>query len=290
MSTHRSLMAPKRGSTRFTVTREDCQLDPRKRELPASINVTPIPCGSGGRKKYRLALENSTDRICNLEALEDELRTIGLNLRVSAVENILNTLLDVIPKFMAQTGQSVRIGNLLTLKAYVTGSLDNANDALDPDKNHLEIRATISPALRYSISKAKLVNVKQLRNAISNVSLEMNGAVSDEVDAEHNIVVFGDGIYVSPQSATDENARGRVWIETLDGKMLGRCTVLRSSLKLTVVRFMPDAPVGDGDVRLVVETYGTKKAADAGDKSSLARYSRVVRYRGATRTAAVAVA
>ena len=273
-------MAPKRASTHYTVTREDRQLDPRKGQLPDSIKVTPIPCGSDNERKYRLALVNSTDRICNLESLAEELRIAGLNLHVSAVENILNTLLDVIPSYIARTGRSVRIGNLVTLKACVTGVIDNSNDELDPEKNHLEIRATVSPALRYSLAKARLVNVKQRRNVIDRVIRDMDRAVMDEVDAVHNLLVNGTRIYVSPQSATDEDTRGRVWIETLDGEMLGRCAVLDSGPDLVVARFVPTMPVNEGDARLVVETYGTKEAADADDKSSFARYSRVVKIVG----------
>ena len=277
MSTHRSLMTPKRGSSRFTVTRADLQLDPRNGRL-SDIRVKPIPCGAGGKKAYRLSLEESSDNICGLDALAEELGTAGLNLHVSAVENILNTLLDVIPRYIARTGKAVRIGNLMTLKPYVTGTLDNANDEPDPVKSHVEIRAMVSPALRHSLAKARLVNVKNLRNAIDRVICNMNGAVVDVVDAKHDIQVNGRNIYVPCQSATAKNTRGMVWIETLDGVRLGRCAVLNTGPDLLTVRFVPDMPVSVDEARLVVETYGTKEAADAGDKSVLARYDRVIRF------------
>lgn len=277
MSMHRSLMTPKRGSSRFTVTRADLQLDPRDVRLP-DIRVKPIPCGAGGKTAYRLSLEESSDNICGLDALAEELSTAGLNLHVSAVENILNTLLDVIPRYIARTGKAVRIGNLMTLKPYVTGTLDNANDEPDPAKSHVEIRATVSPALRHSLAKARLVNVKHRRNVIDRVICNMNGAVVDVVDVNHDIGVSGRNIYVPCQPATAEDARGRVWIETLDGVRLGRCAVLNSGPDLLTVRFVPDMPVSVGEARLVVETYGTKEAADAGDKSALARYDRVIRF------------
>ena len=282
MSTRKSFKAPKRSRTNFTVTRNDCQLDPEKDHLPDSIKVTPIPCGLGRsrKNKFRLALVNSTNKFSNLHDLAEELRVAGLNLHVSAIENILNTLLDVIPGYMARTGRSVRIGNLITLKANVNGSIDNANDELDQKKNRLEILATVSPALRYSLAKVRLVNVKNRRNVIDRVIRDMNGAVADEVDAENAFFINGKGIYVPQQSATDENTRGLVWIEALDGAMLGRCEVLASGPDLLRVKFKPNAPVGAGDVRLVVKTYGSKEAADADDRSSLASYSRVVRIVG----------
>ena len=108
----------------------------------------------------------------------------------------------------------------------------------------------------------------------------MNLASVDDVDTVHNLLISGRGIYVRPQSAFDENTRGRVWIESLDGVMLGRCAVLRSGPDVVVARFMPTAHVDVGEARLVVETYGSKEAADADDKSSFARYSRVVRIVG----------
>ena len=270
-------MAPKRASTHFTITREDRQLEPRMGQLPDSIEVTPIPCGSGRKGKFRLAIVNSSDKISNLDALAEDLQIAGLNLHVSAVENILNTLLDVIPRYIARTGQSLRLGNLVTLKTCVTGAIDNANDELDPENNHLEIRATVSPALRHSLAKARLVNVKHRRIVIDRVIRDMNGALLDEVDAKHKLLINGKGIYVPSQSASDENTRGRVWIETLDGVMLGRCEVLSSGPDLVCAKFRPDAPVRVEDARLVVETYGSKEAAAADDRASLARYSRDIK-------------
>lgn len=273
MSKRNSYMAPKRASSHFTVTRDDCQLDPRNGQLPDHIDVTPIPCGSYRESKFRLAIVNSSDRISNLSALAEDLQIAGLNLHVSAVENILNTLLDVVPRYIAKTGKSLRLGNLVTLKACVTGTIDNANDELDPENNHLEIRAVVSPALRHSLAKARLVNVKRRRSVIDSVIRDMNGARSGEVDATHNFFINGRGIYVPPQSATDENTRGRVWIETLDGVMLARCEVLSSGPDMVCARFCPAAPVIAEEARLMVETYGTKEAAAADDRSSLARYS-----------------
>ena len=62
--------------------------------------------------------------------------------------------------------------------------------------------------------------------------------------------------------------------------MLGRCEVMSSGPDVVSARFRPCAPVSIGEARLVVETYGTKEAAEADDKSSLARYSRDVKIVG----------
>lgn len=275
MSTHKSYRAPKRGSKSYTVTRDDMMLATEGGQWRRGLEVTPILCGAGGTKKFRLQLTDSTDNICGLDSLADELRTAS-NLHVSVVENVMNVLLEVIPRYIAKTGCAVRLGNLLTLKPCVTGTLDSSVDEPDPKKNHVEIRATVSPALRYSLSRIKLVNVNR-RKGLGKVIREMNNAKADEVDAEHNILVNGHCIYVPPQSATDENTRGSVWIETLNGERLGRCAVLESGPDLLTVRFIPDKPVGECEAKIFVETYGTKEAVETGDKSGFARYTRTVR-------------
>ena len=279
MNKHYPSATPKRNSKRYSLTREDCQLDLSNSPLSANgIKVHPVPCIVGGKKKYRLVLEDSSDNICSLGSLAEELLIAGLNLHVSAVENILNTILDVIPKYIARTGRSVRIGNLITLKPYATGTIDFANDALDPEKNQLEIRATVSPALRHSLKKARLVNVSHRARGIDFVIRKANGARRGEVDTEHDLYINGTGIYVPPQSATEESTRGKVWIETLDGRMLGRCAVRASGPDCTTARFTPQAPVGVGEGRLFVETCGTKEAAEANDNTLLQRYSCDVRF------------
>lgn len=267
-------MRPQRASKRYTATREDYQIDPREHSLP-EVEVSPIPCGAGGQRKYRLAIKDSTDRICDLKSLEDWLGNAGVT-HISTLENMLNSLLDVIPRYIAETGNSVRIGNLVTLKPYATGTLDNANDAPDPAKNHLEIRATISPALRHSLAKARLVNVKSSRNAISFLVNDMNGAERDVLDSSQIIHVDGHDIYVPKQSATDEGARGRVWFETLDGNLLARCEVQGGGPDLIIVRL--DRPVASVEARVVVETYGTKEAAATGDQAALSRHTHTVRF------------
>ena len=101
MSTYKSLMAPKRASKRFSVTREEMQIDPSSVNCLRAVRVYPIACNVSGRTKYRLAVENSTDNICGLEDLEDDLRTAGLTLRLSAVDGILETLQEVAARYIA---------------------------------------------------------------------------------------------------------------------------------------------------------------------------------------------
>ncbi len=278
MSKNNPYMRPKRASKRYSLTREDRQLDPREGQLPADgIKVRPVPCKVGGKWKYRLELEGSSDNICELDSLAEELRMAGLNLHVSAVENVLNTLIDVIPQYIARTGRSVRIGNLVTLKPFATGLIDNANDRPDPAKNQIEIRATISPAMRHSLRKAQLVNVAYRAKGIDFVIREADWAVRNEVDAVSTLLVNGRNIYVTPQPAAGSERRDRVWIETLDGRLLGRCEVLNSGPGLTSVRFVPDAPVDVTEGRLVMETYGTQAEAEGGS-SLLSRYTCDVRF------------
>ena len=185
-------MKTKRSSTRFKVTREGGQLDPRSGVIPATMKVHPIPCTSGDNPKYRLELENATGNICDLDSLEEEFMSKAA-LHLSTVNSVVNAIFDILPRYIAQTGRSVRIGNLVTLKPFVTGTIDHANDEPDPDANHLEIRATVSPALRHSLAKAKVVNVNARAHVIDRVICEKNGARVDEIypDCDIRFVGFG---------------------------------------------------------------------------------------------------
>lgn len=277
MSKKNPLMCPKRVSKRYAVTREDRQLDPRKSSiLSKGIKVHPVPCPVNGKRKYRLDLEKSNDNIHGLDSLSEEINMSGY--QVPLVENMLNMLLDVVPRYIARTGHSVRIGNLLTLKPFATGTLEYANDATDPANNRLEIRGTISPALRHSLARVPLVNVSQRIKGLDFAINNANGSRRDEINAKFEIIINGTDIYVPLQSAADENTRGKVWFETMDGRRLGRCSVSSSGPNAIIARFVPDAPVDVDEGRLFVETYGTKEAAEAGDRSLLQRYSRDIRF------------
>jgi hypothetical protein len=160
MNKKRSLMRPKRASGRFNFTRDDCQLEARHYLAKMGMTCRPVPCFGGGKKSYRLELQGGKDNIVGLSALSEQIRTAGLNLHVSAVENVLNSIMDILPEYIAATGRSVRIGNLVTLKPFATGTIDEETDAPDPEKSHVEIRAVVSPALRYSLAKVRLINSK----------------------------------------------------------------------------------------------------------------------------------
>ena len=280
MSTHKSFIRPKRASTRFSATRETYQIDPRYTNLP-DVMVSPVPCGTAGNRKYRLAIDGSKDKIDDLNSLSEMLEDAS-GLKMTIFENVLSTIAAVIPKHIAKTGESVRIGNLVTLAPCVTGSIANANDEPDPANNRLEIRATVSPAMRHSLAKTRLVNVKSKKNAIDRVICDADWANRDVIDAEHVILVNGTNIYVPPQSAEDRGKRGRVWVESLDGELLGGFKVESSGPSLVSGRFVPNRKMGPCEVRIVVETYGTEEAAAEGDKKSLAKYTRDVWFGDST--------
>ena len=274
----KTLMAPKRRSTRPSRSRGDAQIDARSYLLRDGVRFRTVPCArSGDVQQYRLQLESDNDNIVGLDAIEDELRTAGLNLRVEAVENILNTLCGVIPEYIARTGNAIRLGNLVTLKPYATGTVAHANDAPDPEKNHLEVRATVCPALRYSLAKARLVNAMRNVDGIDGVfgGPKQN---SGEVDEKNDILVFGSNIYL-PKPAGDAKVRGRAWLETREGENLGRCEVMLSGNDNLCLRLRLDAPLRVRDCRLAIETCGTKNAA-LDPTSPISLYRRNVRFVG----------
>jgi len=278
-------MRPKRASSSFTVTRHDCQIKSDSFLFPDSgVGFRPIPCY---KNRYRLEPENSTDNICTISDLADEIRQSS-GLSVNVVETVLATLLDVVPKFIARTnGCAVRLGNLVTLKPCITGTIEYANGKLDAKENHLEIHATESPALRHSLAKAKLVNNARNSNGLDSVFGGPNASpVRDKIDAVNDIRVSGVDIYVPMQPSNMDEGQGRVWVETRTGRRLGACTVLKSGKDALTVRFVPDAPLREEDkeCRVVVETCGTKEKAESDKPKLLFRLSRDVTYIGPVET------
>lgn len=274
MSKKKSFMRPKRASERYTLTREASQIDARSHLFKTPVAIHPVPCGRDGKTGYRLEINDTTDNICSLRSLSDEFHTAGVPIAISTLEGILDTLLEVVPKYILQTGRSVRIGNLVTLKPFVTGSLTYANDSLDPEKHHLAIQAVASPALRDALANAPLTNT-----ARSSVGIErLNGGhdkhpMRDTIDAVNDILASGTDIYVPCQKARDNDARGSVYVETRDGRRLGGCDVLSSGPNVLQLRFHPDAPIPEEDreCRMVVLTCGTKEAANLPGKPVISR-------------------
>ena len=281
-------MRPKRASGSFTVTRHDCQIKANSFLFPDSgVGFRPIPCY---KNRYRLEPENSTDNICTINDLADEIRQSS-GLSVNVVETVLATLLDVVPKFIARTnGCAVRLGNLVTLKPCITGTIEYANGKLDAKKNHLEIHATESPALRHSLAKANLVNNARNSNGLDRVLGGPSASpILDKIDAENDITVCGVDIYVPSQPSNVDKGQGRVWVETRTGRRLGACTVLKSGKDALTVRFVPDAPLREEDkeCRVVVETCGTKEKAESDKPKLLFRLSRDVTYIGPVAASAI---
>ena len=279
MSIEKSFMRPKRASKTFTKTRRDCQI--KSSIFPeGGVGFLPIPCG---QNRYRLELENSRDNICDVGDLAEEIHQSS-GLAVNVVQTVLATLLDVVPKFIARTnGCAVRLGNLVTLKPCITGTIDYANGTLDSKKNHLEIRATESPALRHSLAKAPLVNNARSTNGLDRVMGGQDNTKRDKIDVENTLQIHGKNIYVTPHQANADCGGGRVWIEARDGRRLGACSVeLPTGPDLITARFVPDAPMReeDRDCRVVVETYATKEAAESDKPRLLFRLTRDVTYIG----------
>lgn len=274
-----SLNVPKRVSKCPALTRADAVMDARDYRLRDGLSFHTIPCGRNGEdQRYRLELETASDNIVGLDALEDRLITAGLNLRANAVKTVVDTLLAVLPAYIAETGNAVRIGNLVTLKPFVTGTLAHANDAADPVKNHLEIRATVSPALRHALSRAPLVNVNRVSDGIANVVGGPNSRYC-EVDVEHETIVTGHGIYLPSQTFDAADAKGRAWLETMEGDKVGRFDVTVSGESLLHLRLHLDVADMPRDCRLVIETYGTSAAAESA-ASQLLSYRRKVKLVG----------
>ena len=277
----KSFMRPKRASALPSLSRDDAQIDARSYLFRDGIkfNTVAFP-GKDGSRRYRLKLERENDNISELSALEEQLRTSGLTVRVEVIENILDVLCAIIPEYIAQTGKSVRLGNLVTLKPYATGSLLHANDAPDPDKNRLEVRAIVSPSLRYSLAKARLVNAAAVHKLGIDSCFGGPDNAKDAIDDSHDILINGNNIYIPECAPGDSGVRGGLWLETADGEIVGRCGVTMSGPALLTANLRLDKrPPAGSECNLVMETYGTAEAYDAPD-SPLFRYVRKVRFVG----------
>lgn len=276
----KSLNAPKRISSRPSKSRNDCQLDPSEFRGGMGVRFNPIKCSKRNEKhKYRLQPEGASDNIVDITDLAKELATQIPNVRFNMIESILNALFDEIPKYIAHTGKSVRIGNLVTLTTCISGTLPHANDEADPEKNKLELHAIEVPALRHMFSRAKLVNALYKSPASVLVVVGGRDRQDNVVDESHETIVVardGTSVYAPEQSYDDDCAAGRAWLETLDGKCVGRFDVLSATNVMLRLMLHLEARNVPSECRLVVETFGTKEASESGNALFL-RYARTVR-------------
>lgn len=259
-------MAPKRTSPRPSLSRDDGQLSPSSHYIAQGMKFSPVPCEfKDGKRKFRLKLAGDNDHISELADLEDDLRSIGLTVRTTVIESIFSAIESVIPKYIARTGCAVRLGNLVMLKPYATGSIDKDNGVADGEKNHVEIRGTVCPSLRYALSKMRLINTVTHADGIDRVSCEFNYAKRNTVRDGEKHCIIGKNIYVPHSDSPDYGTKGSVWLETRSGERIGSFNVtvrfdehsFEATLKL-------DREPESRECVLVVETYGTKAAADKG--------------------------
>ena len=246
------------------------------------VALIMVACGkTKGVTHYRLKLDGDSDSIVDVENLEDEF--FGTGLRMGVVKNVLECIFDVIPKYIARTGNAVRLGSLVTLKAYATGTIDHANAEADPSRNYMEIRASELPSLRYRLKNARLVNANGYPRGIEKVVGGLH-PTAGIVDAAHNISVFGyecSEIYVPVDASAD--AEVGVWLETLDGQRIVRCKVTTAGRQDLAVRIPPtDEPIAPGEYRIAVATRGTE---DAPENAPLYTYRRKVKFVDSHRTA-----
>ena len=259
-----NLTSPRRTSLRPAQSRYDAVVDSRDYALEGGMPFKAVPLNTvKGEQRFRLQLESDSDQIVGLSALDDDLRTAALNLRADAVEGMINSLCNILPRYMARTGRSVRIGNLVTLKLFATGSIAHSNDPATAPENHLEIRATVSPSMRYALSNMKLVNSNGAHSAILHI-LGSSGNKYGEVALGDEVTIEGRAIYVEPASG-GAPSKGRVWIESSAGEKIGECDVVLSSDTTIKAKMRLDATPADGRISFVVETYGTREETDRGD-------------------------
>ena len=97
------------------------------------------------------------------------------------------------------------IGNLLTLKPCPTGTLECANDEPDPKNNKLEIRGTISPALRHSLARVPLANVSR---RMRDIDFAINNANASRPPPDRQAPSSGCGRCGTEDPAPSQSAAG----------------------------------------------------------------------------------
>ena len=278
---------PKRASTRPSITRDGAKLGRDSFALGRPMFFRPVPCQTlNGKTSYRLQLETDNDNIVNLSDMANIFFDEGCPLKMNVIESVLDAILEIVPKYIARTGRAVRIGNLALLKPYIRGQIENANDPADPVRNSLEIHASSCPALRHSLSRARLVN--SLRegggSGIDTVMPDSPTARQNTVDIDNWFIVAGKDVFVPDQSASAPSPDGNARIETRDGKLIGYCDVKKSVNGLFYAYLRMDTPPAGDKARLVVETFGEGEKAK--EKKTRKAYTRNITLLGLPRRSA----
>lgn len=273
----------RRGSDRYDYSRNDKKLSALCSAMRFGMKCHPVPCSGKDKNMYRLELENSKDHIVGISELEGMFREKGMTVNMTGIENMLEMLMSVLPEYIARSGRSVRLGNLVTFKPYATGTIEYIGAKPDPEKNRVEIRAVVSPVLRHWLRDVPLVNEKH------HGGYGINFVIGDKSDITRDIVpldvtfsVVGSGLYVPQQSASAPDPRGRVWVELSTGRLAGYGTVVASGPDLLkcMLELDPELSLkpGDHDAKVVVESYGTPEAYQKGS-TEIFRYERKVKLR-----------
>lgn len=268
--------SPQRASARPSMTRDGAKLGRRHIAFYRPLYVMPVECSPAGAesKKYRLQLETDNDNIVDLSALAGKFEDAGCLIKMSTIEQALDSILEVVPRYIAETGRGVRIGNIALLKPYVAGSIDHINAAPDPVKNRLEIHASECPAIRHAITNAQIVNRLRKKDGIDFVYPDKpyGQQQTNIIDAAFPFIVYGSKLYVPVQTADNPSKRGSIRVETRDGELVGYCDVISDGPILTTARLAVAKRPANRLARLVVETYGTRQAAEEG--GDMAIYTR----------------
>ena len=106
------------------------------------------------------------------------------------------------------------------------------------------------------------MNVQRRTRGIEFVINNANESRRDAIDLKHEMLINGTDIDICVRSAKCKHAYEKVWIETMDGRILGRCAVLSSGPNAIKAKFVPDAPIDVDEGRILVEAGGKRYSHD----------------------------
>ena len=270
----------KRRSKSPLKTRDDAKVD--KETLKGSpVVYEPVSCGvaKDGRPRYRLKIANEADNIIELRDVpKDELYGSGIDYTPQVFENVINALCSVLPKYIAKSGHAVRLGNLVTLKPSIKGTIQYPNETPDSDKVKVEIHATVTPSMRHALELAELKLSEDFKGKIISVVDLATSANKDAITDGDEIRVVGSYIYVVPNDCRDTVINGgSAYLADSNGKKVGEFKVITANDTMLTMKLGMLETVSTAKCKIVLETPGTEQAAH--DKSSpLLIYSKAIGY------------
>jgi len=224
-----------------------------------------IKPGITGEARYRPVPKLHGRGAASISRLADYIVDRGSIFRKVVIEAVLAEATSYIPDFIRENKESVRLGDMATIKPCITGSLKYANGEADPVKNKLELRITPLPAFRHALRDITPINMIEEPSTLSGIYTEKtdeSGQIvpSSCLQSGVEVTIKGHNIYVKPGESGEDGGHGKVWLETVKGEYVADFTVHRSGDDVIWASLDASVQLVGKEYIIVVESYGTEKS------------------------------